>query len=97
MLKTIVRLFREYRPFAFFGWLGLLFFLAATGCFTPIFMSYLSTGQVLKFPTLIIVSGFYVISFLLWTCGLILDVIAKKHRQLFELYLNVIAGKQRDR
>lgn len=97
VLKTIVRLFREYRPFAFFGWLGLLFFLAATGCFTPIFMSYLSTGQVLKFPTLIIVSGFYVISFLLWTCGLILDVIAKKHRQLFELYLNVIAGKQRDR
>lgn len=99
VLKTIVRLFREYRPFAFFGWLGLFFFLAATGCFTPIFMSYLSTGQVLKFPTLIIVSGFYVISFLLWACGLILDVIAKKHRQLFELYLNRIAmdqGRERE-
>lgn len=94
VLKTIVRLFREYRPFAFFGWLGLFFFLAATGCFTPIFMSYLSTGQVLKFPTLTIVSGFYVISFLLWACGLILDVIAKKHRQLFELYLNRIAMDQ---
>lgn len=94
VLKTIVRLFREYRPFAFFGWLGLFFFLAATGCFTPVFMSYLSTGQVLKFPTLTIVSGFYVISFLLWACGLILDVIAKKHRQLFALYLNRIAMDQ---
>ena len=45
-------------------------------------MSYLTTGQVLKFPTLIIVSGFYVISFLLWTCGLILDVIDVYKRQL---------------
>ena len=26
--------------------------------------------------------------------GLILDVIAKKHRQLFELYLNILSSKR---
>lgn len=51
----------------------------------------------MNFTTLILVSGFCALSFLLRTWGLILDVIAKMRRQLFELYLNLIAGKQRDR
>ena len=30
------------------------------------------------------------IGLLLWTCGLILNVINKKHRALFEIYLNMV-------
>lgn len=94
VLKTISRLFRDYKPFAFFGWLGLLCFFIATVFFAPILQGYLSTGTVPKFPTLIVCSGIYVVSFLLWMSGLILDVIAKKHRQLFELYLNILSDKK---
>ncbi|WP_125142862.1 glycosyltransferase family 2 protein [Clostridium transplantifaecale] len=94
VLKTIARLFRDYKPFAFFGWLGLLCFLIATVFFAPILKGYFSTGTVPKFPTLIVCSGIYVVSFLLWMSGLILDVIAKKHRQLFELYLNILSDKK---
>lgn len=95
VLKTIARLFRDYKPFAFFGWLGLLCFLAATVLFAPVFIGYLETGLVPKFPTLIACSGIYVISFLLWASGVILEVIAKKHRQLFELYLNLLSSNKR--
>lgn len=94
VLKTIARLFRDYKPFAFFGWLGLLCFIIATIFFVPVLQAYFSTGLVAKFPTLIICSGIYVVSFLLWMSGLILDVIAKKHRQLFELYLNILSSKK---
>ena len=94
VLKTIARLFRDYKPFAFFGWLGLLCFIIATIFFVPVLQSYFSTGLVAKFPTLIVCSGIYVVSFLLWMSGLILDVIAKKHRQLFELYLNILSSKK---
>lgn len=90
VLKTIARLFREFKPFAFFGWLGLLVFLIATAFFLPVFRCYLATGLVLKFPTLIVCSGLYVIAFLLWMCGILLEVIVKKHRQTFELYLNLL-------
>lgn len=90
VLKTIARLFREFKPFAFFGWLGLLVFLIATAFFLPVFQCYLATGLVLKFPTLIVCSGLYVIAFLLWMCGILLEVIVKKHRQTFELYLNLL-------
>lgn len=94
VLKTIARLFRDYKPFAFFGWLGLLCFIIATIFFVPVLQAYFSTGLVAKFPTLIVCSGIYVVSFLLWMSGLILDVIAKKHRQLFELYLNILSSKK---
>ena len=94
VLKTIARLFRDYKPFAFFGWLGLLCFIIATIFFVPVLQAYFSTGLVAKFPTLIVCSRLYVVSFLLWMSGLILDVIAKKHRQLFELYLNILSSKK---
>ena len=94
VFKTIARLFRDYKPFAFFGWLGLLCFIIATIFFVPVLQAYFSTGLVAKFPTLIVCSGIYVVSFLLWMSGLILDVIAKKHRQLFELYLNILSSKK---
>ena len=94
VLKTIARLFRDYKPFAFFGWLGLLCFIIATIFFVPVLQAYFSTGLVAKFPTLIVCSGIYVVSFLLWMSGLILDVIAKKHRQLFELSLNILSSKK---
>lgn len=95
VLKTIARLFRDYKPFAFFGWLGLLCFLIATALFAPVFLGYLETGLVPKFPTLIACSGIYVISFLLWAIGVILEVIAIKHRHLFELYLNLLSSNKR--
>ena len=94
VLKTIARLFRDYKPFAFFGWLGLLCFIIATIFFVPVLQAYFSTGLVAQFPTLIVCSGIYVVSFLLWMSGLILDVIAKKHRQLFELSLNILSSKK---
>lgn len=57
VLKTIVRLFRDYKPFAFFGWLGLICFAAATVFFVPVLKEYFETGLVAKFPTLIACSG----------------------------------------
>lgn len=65
----------------------MLLLIAAT-LFIPVFIEYLTTGLVPRYPTLI-VSGFIVVlSMLLWTCGLILEVLVKKHRQLYELLLN---------
>lgn len=96
VLKTIICLFRDYKPFAFFGWLGMLCFLIASVFFVPVFLEYLATGTVPKFPTLIGCSAIYVVAFLLWMCGVILEVISKKHRQLFELYLNLISIRKKE-
>lgn len=88
VLMTIVTLFRDYKPLLFFGLFGSLCMLVSLIMFIPIFMEYLNTGIVPRFPTLIVTIGFAMIGALLYTCGLILEVIAKKHRQLFEILMN---------
>ena len=61
--------------------------LLALGFFIPILYTYFHTGLVPNFPTLIVLSGISVVGFLLYACGIICEVVVKKHRQLFELLL----------
>ena len=90
VLKTIASLFRDYKPFSFFTVIMLLFEIVAFCFFLPVFIEYVRTGLVLKFPTLIVSCILGVVGILMWSCGIVLSVVVKKHRQLFELYLNMI-------
>lgn len=87
VLKTIARLFKEYKPMAFFGILNFIFFIIASCFATPVFIEYFKTGLVPRFPTLIFSGVMLIISILLLVCGIILEVVVKKNRQLFELIL----------
>lgn len=93
VLKTITMLFREYKPFAFFTFIASLLWMVSLGFFLPVFAEYLQTGLVPRFPTLIVSGVTATFGTLLWICGVILDVVIKKHRQLFELYLHTIQKK----
>lgn len=87
VLWTIVRLFKDYRPLAFFGIISLILFIVGMVLFIPVFRSYLITGLVLRMPTLI-VSGFFVMGALLSLFGgLILDNIKNQSRRDFEFKL----------
>lgn len=87
VLKTIGRLFKEYKPSIFFTIVSLIFFAISLGFGIPVFIEYFKTGLVPRFPTLIFSGFMLMISILLFVCGIILEVVVKKHRQLFELIL----------
>ena len=87
VLKTIARLFKEYKPQVFFGFVSLVFLIISIGFGTPVFVHYFKTGLVPKIPTLIFSGFMLMISMLSFICGTILQVVVKKHRQLFELVL----------
>lgn len=88
VLKTIFNLFMEYRPGFFFGILSFILFILFTIFFIPVLNEYFKTGLVLRFPTMIASFIFLIMSMLSAICGIILTVINKKHKQLYELYLN---------
>ena len=90
VLRTVARLYKEYRPLSFFGIFTLLFALVAFVLFLPILVEYMRTGLVPRFPTLIVSGVLMTLSMLTLVCGLILDTVAKKHRQLFEVNLNML-------
>lgn len=86
VLKTIVTLFRDYRPYTFFSFVSIFFLLVSLAFFTPVFLEYFRTGLVPRFPTLVFAGMLLILAVLFWICGIILSVITKKHRQLFELF-----------
>ena len=91
VLRTILRLYVDYKPFQFFGIISLILFALAVGFFIPVFSDYLHTGLVERFPTLI-VCGFSAISGIisLFT-GLILSTLKNRERREFEFRLQSIA------
>ena len=90
VLKTIVSLFKDYKPFLFFSYLALLFVIIATILVVPVLIDYFTTGLVLRFPTLIVSGFIYLFASLLFITGIILNVIVKKNRQNYELYLHLL-------
>lgn len=90
VLKTIVNLFRDYKPLLFFGAVGIMFLILGVAFFIPVLYEYIVMNYVYKVPTLVVSIGFMIIGVLLVMCGIILDAVTRKHRLLFELYLNSI-------
>lgn len=88
VLMTIFKLFRDYKPLLFFSITALILLVLAAILFIPVFIEYLQTGLVPRFPTLIVSSFLVLLAMLMWVCGLILEVVVKKHHQLFELLRN---------
>ena len=90
VLKTIGRLYKNYRPMNFFGIMSVLLFVLSLILFVPVFFKYLQTGLVPNFPTLI-VSGFIALSALIsFFSGLILSEIVEKERREYEFRLQTI-------
>lgn len=90
VLKMIKNLFKEYKPRIFFNMIAFVCALVGIILWIPPFIGFFKTGIVEKFPSLIVGGIFLVISILNLFVGIILEVIAKKHKQLYELYLNSI-------
>lgn len=87
VIGTIIKLYRTYRPAKFFGLISALLIILATGFFVPIMITYIQTGLVPKYPTLI-VCGFVVVAAIQsFFSGLILSNIYQKNRQDFEMDL----------
>lgn len=90
VLKTIARLYKNYKPLGFFGALSAILILVAAILFVPVLIAYFETGLVLKFPTLI-VSGFIALAAIQsFFAGLILSTLVEKDRQDFEFKLQMI-------
>lgn len=88
VIFTIFRLFRDYKPLLFFSCISVVLLAVAAILFVPVFYEYLQTGLVPRYPTLIVSCFIVLLAMLLWSCGLILEVLVKKHRQMFEILRN---------
>ncbi|MBQ9613135.1 MAG: glycosyltransferase [Lachnospiraceae bacterium] len=94
VLGTIIGLFRNYKPFVFFGILAALLTLIAAAFFIPVFLEYLHTGMVAKFPTLIVCGFVMMAAIQAFFSGLILSNMDKNARRSFEVQRNFLHTQQ---
>ena len=95
VLRTILRLYRTYKPLSFFSFIAALLLLIATILFVPIGITYLTTGLVPRFPTLIVCGFLSMAAIQAFFGGLILDVNNRKNRQNFEFMLQVFEERKK--
>ena len=89
ILWTIFTLFKNEQPFFFFSLWSLVFLIASLVLIYPIFVTFLETGLVPRFPTAILATGLTISALILFACGLILDTVTKGRREMKLLaYLN---------
>lgn len=83
ILKTLMILFRDYKPFIFFSWIS--FFIGFLGVILlfPVFLDYFKTGLVERFPTLIFGCFLLMVAAFLFCSGLILQIIIRNN-QIFQ-------------
>lgn len=91
ILLSLMRLFCQYRPLAFFGLLSMILAVSGLGIGIQVVLEFIRTGLVLHFPSAILASGIMVISFSSLVTGLLLDGIKRisvEQRQLAYLGLH---------
>lgn len=90
VLCTIMRLFRNYKPLAFFGMLAVILTVIAVGFFIPILNTFFETGLVPKYPTLFVCGFVELAAIQSFFSGMILSSIVQKNRQDFEYRLQQV-------
>ena len=90
VLRTIVRLFRDYKPMSFFGILAGMLAVLAIAFFIPVFVEYTKTGLVSRFPTLFMCGFTMLAAIQAFFAGMILQTMKMKNLQDFEMELQHI-------
>lgn len=95
VINTIIKLYKNYRPFGFFLLLALLLTIVAVAMFIPVLLDFLNTGLVERFPTLFVCCFIELAAVQAFFAGMILSDMAQKNRRDFELKLMQVAQQER--
>lgn len=90
ILAMIAKLYSNEKPKQFWGIIGSMLLLLALILAIPIFLEYAESGEVPRFPTLILAASFGVVGFLSFTIGLVLRTVTKARQEAKNLaYLSI--------
>lgn len=93
VIKTIITLYKNYRPFSFFTWVAAILAIMGLLFLAPVLVDYVQTGLVPKMPSFVASVFFFICSIQSFFGGLILETMIKRSKQDFELTLNDYADK----
>jgi len=95
ILWMFAMLMKETRPFAFFGAISSGFMAASLIFMAPVLVAYFQTGLVDRMPTWVFSLVLMLMSFLIFTAGMILDSLSRARAEQLRIhYLNIPVRQQ---
>ena len=87
VVKTIARMFKDYKPFKFFGLIALILFIIGLAIGIPVLVEFFKTAYITKVPSAILATGFMGLAAVSLLCVFVLDTITRQHKEDYELNL----------
>ena len=85
ILWTILLLFKDARPFLFFSALATLLVFISIFLSYPVFVEFIETGLVRRFPTAILSTGIIILAYTSFICGVLLDSLGRSRLEIKRL------------
>lgn len=92
VVKTIVNMFKNYKPLQFFTLIAVILFIFGLIIGIPVFVEFIKTRYITKVPSAILATGIVILSVIIGQCGVILHTVVKNHKENYEL--NLLRYKQ---
>lgn len=87
VIKTIIKMFKDFKPRQFFWMVSMLFVLLGLIVGVPVIVEFIRTGYITKMPSAVLATGIMILAVIIAQCGVILDTVVKQHREKYELQL----------
>ena len=88
VIKTIITLYKNYKPFSFFLLIALICGIIGTAFLIPVLIDYVNSGLVPKMPSFVASVFFYMCMVQSFFGGMILQTTINNSRREFEIKLN---------
>ena len=96
VLLTLFNLFKDNRPFLFFGSISIVIFIIGLIIGIPVIDEFIKTAYITKVPSAILAAALMLNAFLMFSVGIILDAIKNEKRYLFECHMNDVMSKYKE-
>lgn len=87
VVKTIIRMFKDYKPFRFFGSIAIILLILGIIVGMPVLIEFFKSSYITKVPSAILATGLVSLSAISLQCAIILNTVTRQHRENYELNL----------
>ena len=82
VLKTIIKMFKDYKPLKFFTIIFMILFIIGILVGLPVVIEFYKTAYITKMPSAILATGFIILAVICEQCGIILNTIVKQNKDV---------------
>lgn len=85
--KTIIKMYKDFKPFFFYGLLALILAVVGLAIGVPVIVEFVKTHYITKIPSAVLATGIMLFAFIMFQSALVLDTVVKQNREKYEIDL----------